>query len=68
MLKAQLYVHSALYDQSRITAVEGAAVQGGAGLTWEFSRTTALDAAIIEDLNPEASSDVSFNLSLRRGF
>lgn len=68
VLKAQLYMHSALYDQSRIDALEGVAVQGGAGLTWAFSKVTALDAAIIEDLNPEASSDVSFNLSLRRGF
>lgn len=66
--KAQLYVHSPLYQNSDITAVQGAAVQGGAGFAWRFTKTTHFDLAIIEDLNPEASPDVTFNLSLRQGF
>jgi len=66
--KAQLYVHSQLYDESRLTAVEGIAVQGGAGFTWRFSQATEMDLSIIEDLNAEASPDVTFSLALRQRF
>lgn len=66
--KAQLYVHSPLYRRSNITAVQGVAVQGALGAAWRFATQTHLDFAIIEDLNAEASPDVSFNLALRQGF
>lgn len=66
--KVQLYVHSPLYQHSDITAVQGVAVQGGAGFAWHFTRATHFDLSIIEDLDAEASPDVTFNLSLRHGF
>ncbi len=68
VLKVQLYAHSQLYNQSQLKALEGVAVQGGAGFTWLFSQITQMDFSIIEDLNAEASPDVGFNLSVRRGF
>lgn len=67
-LKAQLYVHSALYENSRLEAVDAVAVQGALGFAWHFAQATRMDLSIVEDLNQDASPDVSFNLSLRQGF
>jgi len=65
--KLQLYSHSPLYEDSAFDALEGVAAQGMAAVGWRCAPQTVVDFGISEDLNTEASPDVTFHLTLRQG-
>ncbi len=63
-LKAQLDGHSAFYD-SALKNLGGNALQINIGGTINFSKKTALDIAVTEDIITSAIPDVVFHLALR---
>lgn len=68
VVQVQANSHSAFYNETNLEAIDGIAVQGALGFDWRVTETSAVTFAIIEDLNPGASPDVSFTLGLRHGF
>ncbi|MES1923922.1 hypothetical protein T31B1_01325 [Salinisphaera sp. T31B1] len=68
VVQVQANTHSAFYDDTRLEALEGIAVQGALGFDWQVTERSGVTLAIIEDLNVGASPDVSFALGLRHGF
>lgn len=67
-VSGQLDTHSAFYASSDLRQLGEYAVQGLAGITWEFSPRKLLVFSASEDLTVGASPDVAFNLSLTLPF
>ncbi|MFL6713861.1 MAG: DUF3187 family protein [Sulfurifustis sp.] len=68
VIKAELHVHSPLYEGSRLAPLNTTAIQLVLGGTWNFSPRTALDIAMSEDLRVDTAPDVSVLISLRSSF
>lgn len=68
VVQAQTNLHSALYEDTGLEALDGTAVQGALGLDWQVTAASRLNFGIVEDLNTGASPDVSFTLGLEHAF
>lgn len=67
-LKAELSSHTAFYKDSDMKPLSSPAVVLIFGGTYAFSPATALDIALAEDLNVNASPDVALHLGLSHRF
>ena len=63
-VNVQLDMHSAFYDRTHFRQLNSYAVQGLAGVNWEFAPRNFLEFSMSEDLIVDTSSDVVFSLSL----
>lgn len=62
-INGQLNAHSSFYDYTHFRQLNSYAVQGLAGLNWEFSPRKFLEFSVSEDLIIDTSPDVVFTLS-----
>lgn len=68
VLSGQLYVHSGLYEDTELEALDGVAVQGALGVHWQVTPKSTVSAAFIEDLNAGVSPDVALELAVEHTF
>lgn len=68
VISGQLYVHSALYEDTDLEALDGVAVQGALGVHWQVTPSSIVSAAFIEDLNAGVSPDVALALAVEHTF
>lgn len=65
-LKLQLDVHSSVYENSNIDQLTDAAYQLTVGGSVKAGRSTNIDFGVVEDeINPDISSDIGFQLRIR---
>lgn len=67
-INGQLNAHSSFYDGTHFRQLNSYAVQGLAGLNWEFSPRHFLEFSMSEDVIVNTSPDVVFTLSLTLPF
>lgn len=64
VVRGQFYLHTALYKNTAMEALNGLAVQGAFGFAWQLSRRSTLSFAFIEDFNAGVTPDVALNMGI----